>query len=325
MEINHISNRELKYNIGNTAINLLLSSQEIKESDLANIVLEFGYLFQKEDGEFEVLFKIISGIKIYYFAIQNSKLMRIAINEAQFKDLVERMEDFHECLKNNNNLESEKQRNRRLKNNQHLTSRNITINENLNCLFNDENIELKSIDEICKRAIACLLTTQIACDINSNGNYKESVEFFMPIYKNYNVESSVNSKEQRILDGSYNQQDAVDMDWAYEAYWALCWCLGLVDDISNPGVLCDCNKAISFVLNSSTLKDFERKCKLRSIEEILDMHDLYFRYNWAVNHSKVDSNTSLGNINSSNVIERRRALEWVLSSEDDWYNLTLAA
>jgi hypothetical protein len=55
------------------------------------------------------------------------------------------------------------------------------------------------------------------------------------------------------------------------------------------------------------------------------MHDLYFRYNWAVNHSKVEPNTSLGNINSSNVIERRRALEWVLSSEDDWYDLTLAA
>ena len=61
-----------------------------------------------------------------------------------------------------------------------------------------------------------------------------------------------NGKELRILSSDFpkDQQDLIDMDWAYEAYWAVCWCLSLVDDIKNGGEMCDCNRAISFVINS---------------------------------------------------------------------------
>lgn len=89
--------------------------------------------------------------------------------------------------------------------------------------------------------------------------------------------------------------------------------------------MCDCDKAISFVLKSVSFEDFKSKCKLRDIDEILDMKDLYYRYNWAINNKYVDSNTKTGNLNSSNVIERRRGLEWILSDEYDWYNIQLNA
>ena len=55
------------------------------------------------------------------------------------------------------------------------------------------------------------------------------------------------------------------------------------------------------------------------------MKDLYYRYNWAINNKYVDTNAKIGNLNPSNVIERRRALEWILSDENDWYNLQLNA
>ena len=115
------------------------------------------------------------------------------------------------------------------------------------------------------------------------------------------------------------------MDWAYEAYWAICWCLSLVDDIKDGGKLCDFGKAISFVQTSNSFDDFKNKCKLRDNDEILDMLDIYYRYNWAINNKYVDSNTNIGNLNSSNVIERRRALEWIFSDIDDWYNIQLNA
>ena len=63
------------------------------------------------------------------------------------------------------------------------------------------------------------------------------------------------------------------MDWAYEAYWALCWSLGLVEDIKDGSKLCDCEKAISFVMDNSSLEEFESKCHLRSVAEILDIGD----------------------------------------------------
>lgn len=183
-------------------------------------------------------------------------------------------------------------------------------------------MSLKSYDDICKRAIACLITIQIACDIN-NGNYQESLKFFLPFYKKYDVEDSLNSKEKRIVEGTYTQQDAIDMDWAYESYWALCWCLGLVKDIRDGGKLCDCNKAIDFVQNASSFDDFKSKCKRRDVEEILNMLDLYYRYHWATVEKRINPETKIGNLDSSNVLERRRGLEWIISLEDDWYNISL--
>lgn len=322
MEINQINNTNAKISISNKAVELLLNNQLIEQDWLKSLKVEFGYIFSKSDGIFEALLKVMCNEQNFYFALQNNSLKHININEQQYDETIYYMRNNHECLLTNPNLETEIQKNRRLKNNEDLIKNNLTINENLLCSVKDSDVKLKSIDDICKRAIACLITTQIACDIN-NGKYEESMEFFLPIYKKYDVENCLNSKERRIVDGTYTMQDAIDMDWAYESYWALCWCLGLVEDIKDASLLCDCEKAISFVINCKSFEEFKNQCQLRSIEEILDMHDLYYRYNWTVNNKKIDEKTNVGNLNSSNVIERRRALEWIISTEEDWYNLQL--
>lgn len=328
MEINEINNSKLKQNIANATIQVLLNNKLIIENQLPNFQIQFGYIFTKEDGVLEALIKIICDGKTFYFACQKGSLMLININENQYNGTINYMKNNYSCLNNDSINETEKQKNRRQKNNQILTQNGISINENLSCYEND--VQIKSIDEVCKRAIACLITIQVACDINNGQDikseeYKDSFAFVGLLYKKYNVEGCLNSKEKRIIEGTYSKQDPIDMDWAYEAYWALCWCLSLVDDIKNGGEMCDCDKAISFVMDSNSYEDFKNKCKLRDIDEILDMKDLYYRYNWAINNKKVDPNTSIGNLNPSNVIERRRALEWITSETDDWYAIQLNA
>lgn len=328
MEINEINNSRLKQNIAEATIGVLLNNKLIIDNDLPNLQIQFGYIFSKEDGVLEALMKTICNEKVFYFACQKGSLMLININENQYNETVNYMKTNHSCLNNDSNNETEKQKNRRQKNNQFLIENDISINEKLSCYEYD--VQLKSIDEVCKRAIACLITIQVACDINNGEDikskeYKDNFDFVKSLYKKYNVEDCLNSKEKRIIDGTYSNQDAIDMDWAYETYWAICWCLSLVDDIKNGGEMCDCNRAISFVLNSTSFEDFKRKCKLRDIDEILDMKDLYYRYNWAINNKHVDPNTKIGNLEPSNVIERRRGLEWVISDIDDWYDIELNA
>lgn len=53
------------------------------------------------------------------------------------------------------------------------------------------------------------------------------------------------------------------------------------------------------------------------------MLDLYFRYDWACVEKRVKPETSIGNLNSSVVTERRRGLEWLISEEQDWYDISL--
>ena len=324
MEVNQINNRNVKEKLAGYALNVLESQKLITEKDYKNLSFSFGYLFSKEDGVLEGLYKVSNGDNIYYFAVQNDKIMLVEINEEMYNQTISYMTENHECLKSNDVVETEVQKNRREKNYNLLKRLNITAVEKMPCLYDDNNVKLKDTETIVKKIIATFFAIQVACDIN-NDNYEESIKFFKPLLKAYKVEDCLNDKEKRIFDGTYSKQDAIDMDWAYEIYWSICWALGLVDDITNANRVCDCDKAIEFVQNSKGVEDFISKCKVRSISEILDMQDLYYRYNWAINEKKVNKNASIDNLDPSNVIERRRGLEWILSDEEDWYNINMSA
>ena len=198
----------------------------------------------------------------------------------------------------------------------------IACYESLPCVEASSEVKLKSLDEICKRVLASFLIIQLACDIN-NGKYEESVEIISKLLEKFNVTDCLNKKEQKILDGTYEMQDAIDIDWEYETYWALVWALGLVEDISDATNICNCDYAIQLFNESNSYEEFKSKCKLRDINEILDMLDLYYRYHWACVEKRIKSETSIGNLNSSVVVERRRGLEWLISETQDWYDISL--
>ena len=324
MEINQAYNRELKETLVNTAIGVLLDNQLVTQEDFPGLSVQMGYLFSTEEGQIEGLFEIGFTEKSYFFAAQKGKLMMVNINEEMFRQTVAYMKSNHPCILNEELPETKLQKKRREKNNKMIGKKKIAVADRLMTRWKDEEVVVRDIETVCKRAIACFFVIQIACDIGKD-NYREGLEYFKPMIEKFGLMDQLNSKEQRIIDGSYSMQDAIDMDWAYEAYWALCWCLGLVKDISDGSDICDCDKAISFVMKCNSVEEFKKMCKIRSKEDILDMLDLYFRYNWAINDTKVNPNTSIGSLNPSTVIERRRALEWIVSDVMDWYDMTLPA
>ena len=98
-----------------------------------------------------------------------------------------------------------------------MSKKKIAFSNSLVSRWDDDKVTLKSHEEICKRAIACLIVIQISCDIRNN-NKEESLKFFMPMLEKFGVMDVLNSKEKRIIDGTHTEQDIIDMDWAYEAY-----------------------------------------------------------------------------------------------------------
>ena len=219
------------------------------------------------------------------------------------------------------NIEAEKVI-RRAISNAKIKKQKIACYESLPCIESSNEVKLKILDEICKRAMASFLVIQLACDIN-NGQYVESVEIISNLLKKFNVFDCLNKKEKKILDGTYETQDAIDIDWEYETYWSLIWALGLVDDISDASNICDCDYAINLFNESNSYEDFKSKCKLRDVNEILDMLDLYYRYHWACTEKRLKPEISIGNLNPSVVVERRRGLEWIVSESQDWYDISL--
>lgn len=210
---------------------------------------------------------------------------------------------------------------RRAINNAFIKELGIKCYEQLPVIERTEKI--KDIDTICKRAIACLLSIQLACDINQDDDVEEATEFFKGLLERYGVWDELYDNEKKLFTGDYTKQDAINIVWTYEAYWALVWVLGLVDDIKMSDNICDCEKAIALLSEKADYNEFKKSCRLRSIDEILDMTDLYFRYHWACVEKRLKPETQTGNLNTDVVIERRKALEWVISDEYDWNDIAL--
>lgn len=212
---------------------------------------------------------------------------------------------------------------RRNNSNEKIKQLGIACLETLPVIEDSTQVSLKDIDTICKRAIACLISTQLAIDISENNDYDSSKTFFLNMLKQYGVQDNLIEKEKRIFNGKYSKQDVIDVVWSYEAYWSLVWTLGLVENIDYPNQICDCEKAIMLVSTCKTYDDFKCKCKIRDIEEILDMLDLYYRYDWAVTEKRINPDTLIADLNPDVVVERRKGLEWLIANEEDWDEISL--
>ena len=206
---------------------------------------------------------------------------------------------------------------RRKKSNQKLKELGITCLETLPVLESSSEIQLKSIDHICKRAIACLLSIQFACDIEDGQNYEQSKCLYLKLLEQYDVKDSLLAKERLLFSHNFSRQDVVDVVWTYEAYWAIVWALGFIETIEIPNNICDCQKAVAIV------SECRKSCHFKNVEEILDMLDLYYRYHWACVEKRVRPETAIGDLNPEVVMERRRGLEWLIHKESDWNNIPL--
>lgn len=88
-----IDNHDLKVNLANTAIGLLVQGEDYVE--LANTQVTFGYIFEIDGHGLEALYKIITDKTTAYFAAQGDKLMRLNFSEELFDSTVETFLSMH--------------------------------------------------------------------------------------------------------------------------------------------------------------------------------------------------------------------------------------
>lgn len=87
---------------------------------------------------------------------------------------------------------------RRNNSNKKIKQLGIACLETLPVIEDSTQVSLKDIDTICKRAIACLISTQLAIDISENNDYDSSKTFFLNMLKQYGVQDNLIEKEKRI-------------------------------------------------------------------------------------------------------------------------------
>lgn len=181
-----------------------------------------------------------------------------------------------------------------------------------------EEVQVRSAEDIAKRAIACLWVIQVACDLNNDQYDDETHEFVLDVLAKMQVLDALTEKEQAILKRDVSEQDVVNMVWKYEAYWVLLWALGIADELHYPDNIIDCDFAVQAVTSCETFDAFMSKVKLREIEEILDQADLIYRYDWACVDARLKQQQAPAQLNSSIVVERHGALNWLIQLDSDW-------
>ncbi len=93
MERNLIYNKQLKEKLANVALNILEQGEHYNE--LAYTTVEFGYLFDIEGHGLECLFKIITDVDTFYFAVQGEKLKFLNLSEELFQSTTETFLQLH--------------------------------------------------------------------------------------------------------------------------------------------------------------------------------------------------------------------------------------
>ena len=323
-EENLIHASELKESLADYTTNILLDEKLISREELSGLSVRFAYLFKNAERKLESLIMLTTAAgKQFFFAVQNGQMQKVRADEAIFRREETRFTQYFAARPDAQPAETDAQKRRKQENLAWLRAREIVYSENLPCRYEDSRAQVKSLAEIRNRAAACFVAIQFACDIQ-NGRYEDSKAYFAPLLDS-GIRGLLNEKELRVADNSGTPQDALDVAWTYECYWVLCWYLGLVEDIRDAENICDCPKAISLFNVFLSPDAFQQSCRPRSIQELLDLEDLYFRYHWAIAEQRVNPDAGIGGLNPSVVLERRRALEWLLSTESDWNALTLSA
>ncbi len=101
-----------------------------------------------------------------------------------------------------------------------------------------------------------------------------------------------------------------------EGMWALAWAIGLADELNFAK---DCDARFVTLLpnlrQSESSAGFGKSTSPRPLQQVIASGDLAYCLHWAIRQAELGGKRPPGNLKPYVVIERRRALEWLLSRE----------
>ena len=184
----------------------------------------------------------------------------------------------------------------------------------------------KSENQICKRFIASLFFSMLACDYMQDRHYYETEgkEITEQAVDEFRLKNYLFPAEIKLLE-ECDDRTAINLSWTIECCYSLAWVLGLVstEEMEAPCEPDGPHNLFQFIKPFHKFEDFKASCKLRQPSEILDMVDLYYNYHWACVDHRINPITNCGELNEEVVMERRKALEWIISKEKDWSDISL--
>lgn len=187
------------------------------------------------------------------------------------------------------------------------------INPNLPMLDNVE--QCRSTLDITDRLL-CLY----AVVASSYGFPKERALLWL---QREGVVGALSRKEHEYLFRKNEENQDMIIQWQVEALWALAWCIGCHQNLDFGDSCSDSFiQILPDIAKDTPTKEFRRGLRLRKVSEIVQKTDLAYCLHWAIREAELKGLKTPGKVPSNVVVERRRALEWVIG-QDGWDELQL--
>lgn len=195
---------------------------------------------------------------------------------------------------------------------QTLSAKNIPILSNLPCVESEEETDIRTTEDICKRTIAVAI-----CAIKGEGVDAEIVQ---KVTEQFGADMFFSPKEAGFISNpNPDDQQRANFAWRYECVWVLLWALGYVKELGFPDRICDVPLAVSYIRDQGSLENLIKNAKPRSKSTILDEADLIYRMNWACTNARVKNQSASANMDAGVVYERHYALNWLIRYQNqDW-------
>jgi hypothetical protein len=125
-------------------------------------------------------------------------------------------------------------------------------------------------------------------------------------------------------DAELTEQDRINLYWYIEALWTLVWAGELIDELPFDegvgNVLASLCPALKRNEDGSKLW---MKMRLCSREELFRKLDLYYRLHWWTRNAQLTGQDS-GAVRLDIIMERRKALEWLMNPSCDWDSVEMS-
>ena len=182
----------------------------------------------------------------------------------------------------------------------------------------DYTNKLRSIESVSRRALVLCAMLQIYF-----GAPIERINYWL---EQNSLSDELADSEREILaldDSDISEQQRINLYWSIEALWALVWVGSLIDAL--PFDLPVQNSLASLCPNFQQYEDgakFAQSMQLRSYDDLFQMCDLYYRVHWWTRNAQLQG-TNTGDVSIDIIMERRKALEWVMSPDCEWDSVEL--
>lgn len=183
--------------------------------------------------------------------------------------------------------------------------RRLGYPENTNLPVLDETGETRTVSEITDRLLC--LYARVAC------SYGFSKEKALKWLDRENLLDSLVDSERLFFKSEMDTRQKASAQWEIEALWALAWCVKCHESL-DFGDSCadDFIKLLPDIAKNDSTKSFRSGRTLCAKEDIIAKADLSYCLHWAVRDAEIKGQSIPGKVPSNVVIERRRALEWVV-------------